>query len=92
MGLTKVVCNTCKTEYDPMPMFEVTKQAYKCSATVYLRNGTYYLRGHYGSTVADMDLYELDPNAKFELGEICDECITDLIEKKKATLIESGLF
>lgn len=92
MGLTKVVCNTCKAEYDPMPMFEETKQAYKCSATVYLKDGTYYLVGHYGSTVADMEHYILDSGAKFELGEICDECITELIEQKKAKLIERGIW
>lgn len=92
MGLTKVTCNTCKTEYDAMPMFEETKQAYRCSATVFLREGKHYLVGHYGSTVADMEMYLLDSDARFELGEICDDCIQELIADEKATLVKTGIW
>lgn len=89
-----VRCNTCKREYEPMKGCEDTEQAYRCSATVFLREGKYYLVGHYGSTVVDMEMHELtaDSDTDFELGVICDDCIEKLIDQKKTKKVQSGLW
>lgn len=88
--MKSVVCNTCKTEYKVI--FSDTLQAERCAATIYLKDGEYYLTGYYGSQVADMRRYFLDKCVDYELGTICDDCISKLISKNIAHLIEDGIW
>lgn len=83
-------CNTCNTEYTPMPGLEEYDQADGCSATVYLKGGHYYLLAHYGSRF-DMQLYTLN-GGMYDVGVICDNCINNLINEGMAHLIEDGVW
>lgn len=84
-------CNTCNTEYTAMPMMEDTEQAPGCAATLYLKDGTYYILGHYGSMHYDMQRYALKRD-KYEVGNICDSCIKKYIDSGNAHLIEDGVW
>lgn len=83
-------CNTCNTEYTPMPMMEETDQADGCAATLYLHDGTYYILAHYGSRF-DMRKYALK-KARYEVGHICDNCIGSMLDKGVAQMIEDGIW
>lgn len=80
-----VKCVCCATDYEVMEGFEKTRQAYRCSAEI--RGAKIY--GFYGSTVADMRIYEFKNGAQKDIqdGIVCDTCITsflneDLLELK----------
>lgn len=83
-------CDTCDTEYHAMPGFEDYNQASECSATLYLKDGIYYILAHYGS-VYDMQRYALKRD-KYEVGTICDSCIKKYIDSGNAQLIEDGVW
>ena len=83
-------CKACNKHFDPMPMFEDYNQAAGCSATLYLYGGSYYILAHYGS-MYDMQRYALKTD-KYEVGEICDDCIKNYIETGHAHLIEDGVW
>jgi hypothetical protein len=70
-------CNTCKKEKD-------------CHATVYLKAGTYYTLGQYGSRY-DMQLYAMKRGV-YDIGHICDGCVEKYINEGKAQLIEDGVW
>ena len=67
-------------------------QAYGCSATLYLSEGQHYIVGSYGSKVADMHKYMLQSSTEYEVGSICDDCITKLIDQKVAIFVEDGVW
>jgi hypothetical protein len=83
-------CNTCKKEFNPIPMLEEYHQADGCSATLYLHEGTYYILAHYGSKY-DMQRYALKKDI-YEVGNICDRCIENLINMGSASMIEDGVW
>lgn len=83
-------CDTCSTEFTPMPMMEDTNQASGCAATLYLKDGCHYIIAYYGS-VYDMQRYALRHD-KYEVGHICDDCIKKYIENGNAHLIEDGVW
>lgn len=83
-------CETCDTEYEPMPAFEDTNQAAGCAASLYLYEGIYYILAHYGSRF-DMRRYALKRGA-YNVGEICDDCIDKYISYGDAYLIEDGVW
>ncbi len=85
-------CNTCNTEFTAMPMMEETEQAAGCAATLYLKDRDYYILGHFGSMQYDMQLYALKKGGHYEVGNICDDCITKLINEGSASLIEDGVW
>jgi hypothetical protein len=70
-------CKTCSNSED-------------CSASLYLHNGSYYILGQYGSFY-DMQRYALKLD-KYQVGDICDECIKKYIESGHAHLIEDGVW
>lgn len=73
-----VVCATCETAYPSMSGTFLSQQAYRCSAVADRRE----VVGHYGSTVADGDrLTFVGPRpAHVRSGNMCDPCITKLME------------
>lgn len=83
-----VTCQTCKRKYKSFS----EGQADGCSANLYLKEGTHYIIGSYGSRVADMQKYMLKSSTEYELGIICDDCITKLIDQKVADLIADGIW
>ena len=83
-------CNTCNTEYKAMPYLDETDQANGCAATLYLREGTYYILAHYGSKY-DMQRYALK-KGMYEVGSTCDDCIEKFINNGIAALIEDGVW
>ena len=83
-------CETCKRVFTPMPAFEDYNQADGCAATLYLKEGQYYILAHYGSRF-DMQRYALK-KGQYEVGTICDDCIHSLINEGTATLIEDGVW
>lgn len=83
-------CYTCNTHFEPIPMLEKYNQASGCSATLYLKDGSYYILAHYGSAY-DMQRYALKRD-KYEVGDICDNCIKKYIESGHAHLIEDGVW
>lgn len=83
-------CNTCKTEFKPLTYLDDTDQANGCSATLYLKEGQYYILAHYGSRF-DMQRYALKKEM-YEFGNICDNCINNYINEGKAGLIEDGVW
>jgi hypothetical protein len=85
----KFQCDTCGTEYQSM--FPEHKQAVGCSATLYKKDGVYYILGAYGSIDFDMQRYALK-GKKYTEGEICDQCINTLIKEGNAALIEDGVW
>lgn len=86
-----ITCETCKTEFKAISEhFEKTKQAYECSASVFIHQGKTKILGHYGSTYCDGDLYVLAPGAPVELGIICDGCVRKQVDNGYATLESEG--
>lgn len=83
-------CNTCNSEFIPITDLENCNQASVCAATLYLSQGNYYIIAHYGS-VYDMQRYALKVD-KYEVGDICDDCIKNYIECGNAHLIEDGVW
>ena len=80
-------CNTCNTEFAPM---YGDNQASRCASTLYMKDGDYYILAQYGS-VHDMQRFALKSD-KYETGNICDDCIDELIEHGKAWVIEDGVW
>lgn len=85
-----VKCNTCHKTYKTI--FEETNQGHGCSATVFLRDGNFFLAGHYGSKIADMNLYQLKIEGNFQVGSICDSCIESLISSGDAILLKEDIW
>lgn len=83
-------CKTCDTQFSSIPYLEEYDQASGCAATLYLRDGNYYILAHYGSAY-DMQRYALKRD-KYQIGTICDSCIADLINRGHAQLIEDGVW
>lgn len=83
-------CYTCNTEYKAIPYLEETDQANGCAATLYLHGGTHYILAHYGSRY-DMQRYALK-RGTYEVGNICDTCINNLINEGVASMIEDGVW
>lgn len=81
-------CNTCGTHYREFDF--APGQAPDCSASVYLKDGDFYLLAFYGSQ-HDMRRFALKPG-NYELGTICDTCINTLINEGVASLIEDGVW
>lgn len=88
---TDMNCETCKRIFTPMPAFEDFNQADGCAATLYLRDGQYYILAHYGSRF-DMQRYALKTGGSYDVGHICDDCINRYINEGKASLIEDGVW
>lgn len=72
-----ITCASCDSRFEPL-FDEKYQQAYGCSATIYEKNDERFLSGHYGSRVADMRLYKVQPTNDFKLGNCCDDCISKL--------------
>tara|TARA_R110002051_G_scaffold103674_1_gene176080 strand:- start:641 stop:955 length:315 start_codon:yes stop_codon:yes gene_type:complete len=68
--MKNVKCGICRKSY-PALFEQDGTQARQCSADV--RNGR--LVGHYGSEIADMEVYEFTGTAPAEGTIICDACI-----------------
>ena len=83
-------CSTCNTNFDPIPYLKDTNQASGCAASLYLKEGNYYILAHYGSAY-DMQRYVLKRD-KYEVGDICDTCIKNYIDHGNAHLIEDGVW
>lgn len=83
-------CNTCETNFVCMENFEEYNQASGCAASLYNSDGHYFITGHYGSKY-DMERYALKDD-KYNVGNICDSCVTSLVESNKAYLIEHGVW
>ena len=66
-------CKTCGAKFKNMFGKEY-EQSYRCSATIFEHLGQTYLVGHYGSAIADGDLY-LVLTGDYKKGMICDDCI-----------------
>jgi hypothetical protein len=60
-----------------VPFPMMDDQAAGCAATLYLKNKDYYILGHYGS---------------MHTGNICDDCISKLVNEGSASLIEDGVW
>lgn len=75
-----IKCDTCNKEHKVI--WEDTKQGDGCAATLFLRDGKYYIQGNYGSYVADMRLLELVNDTSYNVGNICDDCIDRLRNQK----------
>jgi hypothetical protein len=65
-------------------------QAMHCAATV-VNNSIY---GFYGSTIADGMKFEFKTNRPIEIeeGNICDQCIQNLIDNDKIIVKKEGQF
>lgn len=88
-----VTCATCGNTFPPISdIGDRYQQAHGCSAAIYEQDGERYLRGFYGSRVADMKLYKLIPDGKYRLGNACDGCIEDMMTDGLTTLIMEGLW
>ena len=72
-------CNTCQNDRE-------------CYATLYLYGGVHYILGQYGSKKYDMQRYALKHGLLYDTGDICDNCINNLINAGKANLIEDGVW
>jgi len=81
-------CKTCSQEY--YSFSKATNQAHVCAATLYIMNGDFYILAHYGSAY-DMQRYALKRD-KYEVGVICDDCITNYIDRGNAHLVEDGVW
>ncbi len=86
-----ITCATCDAKHKSIFDKEY-QQGDGCAATLYEHDGKRYLVGHYGSVVADMERYEVNPAAGYNLGNCCDVCITRMIDEGNATLIEEGIY
>lgn len=84
-------CYTCNTEYEPIGGMYEYKQADGCAASLYLKEGTYYVIAYYGSRY-DMQRYALKSGGMYKTGHICDNCINNLINEGVASLIEDGVW
>jgi len=74
--IAKVKCATCKATFDPI-FEDRNDQAMHCSSTV----TDAYLRGHYGSTVVDMELWTwINRPKNIKNGIMCDNCIQRYID------------
>jgi len=82
-------CNTCHSFYTEFN--EVPGQAADCSASLYLKDGHYYILAHYGSRY-DMQRFALAEGDKYDIGNICDDCIEKYLDSNKAHLIEDGVW
>lgn len=86
-----IECATCKNEFTPL--FDDTyQQATGCSAEIYQKDDTYFMRGYYGSTIIDMEIYRVASNTEFKKGNICDNCIEQLLNKGHAVKIANGVW
>lgn len=87
-------CETCEKTFNAMPGLEEYDQASGCAASLYLKDGQYFILAHYGSRY-DMQRYALKINSGgnlYQVGNICDECITFYIVAGHAHLIEDGVW
>lgn len=74
--LKKVQCATCKATFNPIYK-DRTDQAMHCASTV----ADTYVRGHYGSTVIDTELWVWTGRPKnVKNGIMCDKCIQHYID------------
>jgi hypothetical protein len=80
-------CNTCNSEFKDITG---SNQGIGCAASLYLKDGDYYILAHYGSK-HDMQRFALKTD-KYETGNVCDDCIDKLIEHGKAWVIEDGVW
>lgn len=80
----KVVCDCCKKEFPALWPHNNT-QAIGCAADI---EGDTII-GHYGSTVADMSVYEFKNGRPPHIPEglVCDDCIKKFIEEN---ILEPG--
>lgn len=83
-------CNTCNKIYEVMTGFDKYDQANGCAATLYLHQDTYYILAHYGSRF-DMQRYALR-KGNYEIGNVCDNCIEQMINDECGHLIEDGVW
>lgn len=83
-------CNTCNTEFSAMDGFGKWNLASGCAASLYLKDGDYYILAHYGSK-HDMRRFALRKD-KYERGHVCDSCIDKLLDDGRAWLIEDGVW
>ena len=73
-----VICRHCTMTFVAL-FTDDMGQAHRCAAHIFERDGNKFLVGHYGSTVADGNLYKVLTN-KHKTGIICDACIEQGIE------------
>jgi hypothetical protein len=92
LGATQpmIACAWCAMPY--LAFNVEARQAHRCAASCYQRDGVWYLTGHYGSHLADLILFRwndyppwLDGKA---LDPVCDDCIEKLVTD--GTLIALG--
>ena len=83
-------CNTCNTTFEALPHFQKYQQATGCAASLYEKYGDYYILAYYGSS-HDMQRFALKTD-KYNTGNICDNCIDQLIKDGKAWVIEDGVW
>ena len=60
------------------------------SNSLFLKEGSFYILGQYGSRY-DMELYALK-RATYSIGDICDDCVRQLINEGVAQKIEDGVW
>lgn len=81
----RLSCEWCGEIYEGDPK---NKQGYRCASSVFKRGDRWYLTGHYGSCVADMELYEFNDDWCETLNSwgggngcdpVCDKCIIKMI-------------
>lgn len=85
-----VVCGVCSARFPSMGWQETDErqtQAYRCASTY--KHGI--VRGHYGSTVADMLTIELDDDWAATLpgaiDPVCDDCIQHWLDEGYARVV-----
>jgi hypothetical protein len=66
-------CKTCGAKFKNLFGKEY-EQSHRCSATIFDFGGQTYLVGHYGSVIADGELYNVLTD-NYKRGMICDNCI-----------------
>lgn len=89
-GFPVVVCQWCSSRHR-VAVPDSTTQGCDCAAAVFQRDGSWWLQGFYGSTVADLYLFKFRKNEPKERASVvCDECIQARIEADDLELVDDN--
>jgi hypothetical protein len=92
-----VTCKLCKAQFPGDGT-----QGWGCAASVYQKDGSWYVTGHYGSRLFDMNRYKfVDPKNKGDeswlpcptenTDPVCDVCISVWLRLERILWIKDGI-
>jgi hypothetical protein len=92
-----VTCKICKAQFEGDGT-----QGWGCAASVYQKDGSWYVTGHYGSRLFDMNCYKfVDPKNESDdrwlpcptenTDPVCDVCISVWLRLERILWIKDGI-